>query len=54
VVADSEMLGVREALAWARDGDLLLLPVQGDRDATLRLLRHLEETGWQPGDALPA
>ncbi len=53
VVADSEMLGVREALAWARDGDLLLLPVQGDRDATLRLLRQLEEIGWQPGDDLP-
>jgi len=54
VVTDSEMLGVREALAWARNGDLLLLPVQGDRDATLRLLRQLVEMGWQPGDDLPS
>ena len=53
VVVDSEMAGVREALQWARTGDLVLLPVQGDRDETLKLLRHLEEARWEPGDDLP-
>jgi cyanophycin synthetase len=54
VVVDSEMAGVREALAWARSGDLILLPVQGERDETLRLLRQLEEAQWKPGEDLPA
>ncbi|NNG17876.1 MAG: Mur ligase [Gemmatimonadales bacterium] len=54
VVVDSEMAGVREALAWARTGDLILLPVQGDRDETLRLLRQLEKSRWKPGEDLPA
>ena len=53
VVVDSEMAGVREALGWARTGDLILLPVQGDRDETLDLLRRLEEARWKPGDDLP-
>ncbi len=53
VVTESEMEGVRESLGWARAGDLLLLPVQGDRDETLRLLRDLERAGWQPGQDLP-
>jgi cyanophycin synthetase len=53
VVVDSEMSGVREALAWARTGDLVLLPVQGDRDETLTLLRRLEEARWKPGEDLP-
>ncbi len=53
VRTESEMAGVRHALGWARVGDLLLLPVQGEREATLQLLRKMEASHWQAGDALP-
>jgi len=51
--AGSEMDAVRAALAWAREGDLLLLTTHADRDAVIALLRHLEASGWRPGAALP-
>ena len=49
----SELEGVRAALAWARDGDLLLLTTHAQRDEVVALLQGLVESGWQPGQALP-
>ncbi len=50
---DSELEAVREALRWARRGDLLLLPTHAERSRVLGLLDLLEQRQWQPGDALP-
>ena len=46
----------REALAWARAGDVLALPVHSlDAKAEVAgLLDILQAGGWQPGQALPA
>jgi cyanophycin synthetase len=46
--------GVREALAWADPGDLLVLAVHQDREAVLQLLSRLIATGWKAGELLPA
>jgi UDP-N-acetylmuramyl tripeptide synthase len=51
--ADCEIDAVREALAWARPGDLLLLLVYAEREETFDLLQRLKEMGWRPGEALP-
>ena len=45
----------RTALAWARDGDLLVLPIH-EMEARARvgaLLDEMTKTGWKPGDPLP-
>lgn len=45
----------REALAWAKPGDVLVLPVHS-LDAKTKvtcLLEALQASGWQPGQALP-
>lgn len=47
--ANTEIEGVRQALAWARPGDLLLLLVHSQRDAVLALLDQLREGGWETG-----
>ena len=46
----------REALTWARAGDVLALPVHSlDAKAEVAgLLDILQAGGWQPGQALPA
>ncbi|GHC10052.1 hypothetical protein GCM10010080_26880 [Thermomonas carbonis] len=46
----------REALAWARAGDLLVLPVHelARRDEVVALLDRLQAEGWRAGEALPA
>ena len=49
-----EVASVRDALEWARPGDVLLLTLHQDRPQVLALLEHLLATGWQAGDALPA
>jgi cyanophycin synthetase len=49
-----DLEGVREALAWARPGDLLVLAVHQDRRAVLGLLSRLTATDWHAGDPLPA
>ena len=49
-----ELDAVREALAWARPGDLLLLPLHEHRDEALALLARLRADGWRPGQVLPA
>lgn len=45
----------RQALVWARPGDLLVLPVHepSRRDAVVALLDRLQGEGWRAGDALP-
>jgi UDP-N-acetylmuramyl tripeptide synthase len=48
--AGSEMAAVREALAWARPGDLLVLPIHEERAAVLDLLASLQAEGWTAGD----
>jgi cyanophycin synthetase len=47
--ATTEIDGVRQALAWARKGDLLLLLVHTQRDEVLALLDRLREGGWEAG-----
>jgi UDP-N-acetylmuramyl tripeptide synthase len=49
-----EAQAVREALAWARPGDLLVLPVHepAARDAVVALLDRLRDAGWNAGQAL--
>ncbi|HSD18025.1 MAG TPA: Mur ligase family protein [Thermomonas sp.] len=50
-----EALAVREALAWARAGDLLVLPVHepARRDEVVALLDRLRDEGWRAGMPLP-
>ena len=45
----------REALAWARAGDVLVLPVHslGAKDEVAALLDALQAGGWRPGTPLP-
>ena len=49
----SETEAVREALAWARPGDLLVLAVHQDREEVVGLLERLRAVGWTAGDAVP-
>jgi UDP-N-acetylmuramyl tripeptide synthase len=50
---ESEFAAVRSALAWARPGDLLLLPTHAERGRVLALLERLIQSGWRPGTPLP-
>jgi len=50
--APSEMDAVRQALAWAQDGDLLLLLAHDAREEVLGLVQRLAAEGWRPGDPL--
>ncbi|MCB9897297.1 MAG: Mur ligase [Planctomycetes bacterium] len=50
--APSELDAVRQALAWSRPGDLLLLLSHAQRGEVLALLHALEARGWRPGDAV--
>jgi len=52
-LAVGEVATARQALAWAREGDLLLLTVHADRDSVLRLLQRLVAENWTPGSPLP-
>jgi UDP-N-acetylmuramyl tripeptide synthase len=51
--ADSEIAGVRQALAWSRPGDLLLLLSHEAREEVLALCQTLERDRWRPGLPLP-
>jgi cyanophycin synthetase len=51
--AMSELEGVRDALTWARPGDLLVLAVHQDRRQILGLFDRLDSTGWKVGEPLP-
>lgn len=50
-----EIDALREALAWARAGDLLVMPLHslGARAEADALLDSLEAAGWRAGDPLP-
>jgi UDP-N-acetylmuramyl tripeptide synthase len=52
--AASELDAVREALAWARPGDVLALFLHSQREECLALLDELARGGWAPGEGLPA
>jgi cyanophycin synthetase len=49
----TELAAVRDALAWARPGDLLLLTVHQDRPLVLALIERLRAMGWRAGEAVP-
>jgi UDP-N-acetylmuramyl tripeptide synthase len=49
----TEVAAVRDALAWARPGDVLVLTVHQDRPQVLALLERLRTSGWRPGDGVP-
>jgi UDP-N-acetylmuramyl tripeptide synthase len=53
VHAESEIEGVRDALRWARPGDLLVLPTHAARDEVLALIETLARSDWRAGDPLP-
>ncbi|NOT34492.1 MAG: Mur ligase [Candidatus Eisenbacteria bacterium] len=48
---ESETAAVDAAIAWAREGDLLLLTTHAERDQVFERLRELERTGWRPPGA---
>ena len=48
-----ERAAVREALAWARPGDLLVLALHQDRAEVIALLDRLRARGWTAGEPLP-
>jgi UDP-N-acetylmuramyl tripeptide synthase len=45
-----ELAAVRDALAWARPGDVLLLTVHQDRPLVLAMIERLMAEGWKAGD----
>ena len=51
----TEIEAVRAILAWAQDGDVLVLPVheRKARADVCALLDRLEAQGWRPGSPLP-
>jgi UDP-N-acetylmuramyl tripeptide synthase len=53
-VAPDEGDAVRRALAWARPGDLLVLPLHVERAALVAWLRALGAAGWRAGAPVPA
>lgn len=53
-VAPSELEAVRQALDWARDGDVLVCPVHIDKTFVFALLERMREARWRAGDVLPA
>jgi len=49
----TELMAVRDALAWARPGDVLLLAVHQDRPSVLELLDRMRRAAWRAGDPVP-
>jgi hypothetical protein len=50
---EAELEAVRAALAWLREGDLLLLLAHERRGDVVAILESLTGMGWKPGDPLP-
>lgn len=48
-VSPTELDAVRDALAWARPGDLLVLPTHVEKTAVAALLTQLAADGWTAG-----
>lgn len=53
VDAEDELAAARSALEWCEEGDLLVLPVQAQREELFELLGALEAAGWRPGRPVP-
>ncbi len=53
-VAPSEFDAVTRAIAWAREGDVLVCPVHVEKGAVLEWLARLGAASWQPGTPLPS
>ena len=55
VMCLEETRAAREALAWARAGDVLVLPIHEPlaRDEVVALLDRLQAQGWLAGEAVP-
>lgn len=49
----TELAAVREALGWARPGDLLVLALHQDRDGVVAMLERVRAAGWSAGDPVP-
>jgi UDP-N-acetylmuramyl tripeptide synthase len=49
----TEIPAVREALGWARPGDLLVLTLHQERRRVASMLDALRDEGWMAGEALP-
>ncbi len=50
--ASSELEAMKDALHWAKAGDLLILLAHSERDAALELLAGLRARNWKPGEPL--
>jgi cyanophycin synthetase len=48
----TELPAVREALGWARPGDLLVLTLHQDRRRVQELIETLRDRGWRAGEPL--
>jgi cyanophycin synthetase len=55
VMRERELDAARAALAWARDGDLLVLPIHDKhgRAEVVAMLDELSASKWEPGTSLP-
>jgi UDP-N-acetylmuramyl tripeptide synthase len=53
ILGGGELESAREALAWARPGDLLVFALHQERGAVVELLESLGEAGWRAGSPLP-
>jgi cyanophycin synthetase len=51
-ITGTELEAIREALAWAKPGDLLILLAHTQQSEVLSLLDRLRETGWRAGERL--
>jgi UDP-N-acetylmuramyl tripeptide synthase len=51
-----EFDAVRDVLAWAREGDVLVLPIHGSdvKPRVAALLDDLQDGGWIAGSPLPS
>jgi UDP-N-acetylmuramyl tripeptide synthase len=47
-----ELASAREAMAWARPGDLLVFALHQDRRPVVEMLEKLRERGWKAGEPL--
>ena len=54
VEVEDELTAARVALEWCEEGDLLVLPVQAQRDEVFELLGALRDADWRPGRPLPS
>lgn len=49
----TELDAVRASLAWALDGDLVLLTIHAQRDEVIALLDQMKTSGWASGQPVP-